>query len=75
MIAWVLTCCPVTQEFLALMLGVQRPGVSLAAARLQHAGLIKYRHGVIEILNRTTIEETACECYEAVRKEYERLLC
>jgi CRP-like cAMP-binding protein len=64
-----------TQEFLALMLGVQRPGVSLAAAQLQHAGLIRYRHGIIEVLDRAGIEASACECYGAVRQEYERLLC
>jgi CRP-like cAMP-binding protein len=64
-----------TQEFLALMLGVQRPGVSLAAAQLQHAGLIKYRHGMIEVLDRAGIEEGACDCYAAVRDQFERLLC
>ena len=64
-----------TQEFLALMLGVQRPGVSLAAAQLQHAGLIKYRHGVIEVLDRAGIEESACDCYAAVCDQFERLLC
>jgi CRP-like cAMP-binding protein len=66
---------PLTQEFLALMLGVQRPGVSLAAAQLQHAGLIKYRHGVIEVLDREAIEDSACGCYAAVCAEFERLLC
>ena len=64
-----------TQEFLALMLGVQRPGVSLAAAQLQHAGLIKYRHGVIEVLDRAGIEDAACDCYATVRDQFERLLC
>jgi CRP-like cAMP-binding protein len=64
-----------TQEFLALMLGVQRPGVSLAAAQLQHAGLIKYHHGIIEVVDREGLEASSCECYDAVRKAYENLLC
>jgi len=64
-----------TQEFLAFMLGVLRPTVTLAAATLQQAGPIRYRRGVIQVLDRAGLEESACECYEKVRKEYERLLC
>ena len=64
-----------TQEFLAIMLGVQRPGVTLAAAQLQNAGYITYRHGVIEVIDRAGLEASSCECYAIVRREYERLLC
>lgn len=64
-----------TQEFLAIMLGVQRPGVTLAALALQEAGLIRYRHGIIDVLSRAGLEDASCECYAVVRKEYERLLC
>ena len=64
-----------TQEFLAMMLGVQRPTVSLAAAKLQKSGLIKYHRGTIEVLDRDGLESRSCECYEVVRTEFERLLC
>jgi CRP-like cAMP-binding protein len=63
-----------TQEFLAEMLGVYRPTVTLVARSLQAAGLIRYRRGVIEVLNRASLEEVSCECYRAVRTQYERLL-
>jgi CRP-like cAMP-binding protein len=66
---------PLTQEFLAIMLGVQRPSVTLAAAALQKAGLIKYRRGVIDVLDRAALEAGSCECYHIIRKEHERLLC
>lgn len=66
---------PLTQEFLALMLGVQRPSVSLAATTLQKAGLIRYRRGVIEVLDREGLEAASCACYRVVRREFERLLC
>jgi len=58
---------PLTQQLLSNMLGVQRPTVTLAARRLQSAGLIRYRWGTVEILNRRGIEEAACGCYAAVR--------
>ena len=54
-----------TQEFLATMLGVHRPAVSLAAATLQQAGFITYRRGHITILDRAGLESASCECYEA----------
>jgi CRP-like cAMP-binding protein len=63
-----------TQEFLADMLGVQRTTVTVVARAMQTAGLIRYRRGVIDILDRTGIEAMACECYGVVRRNYERLL-
>lgn len=56
---------PLTQEFAALMLGVSRPMVSMVASVLQRGGLIAYRRGFVEILNRARLEEASCECYEA----------
>jgi len=63
-----------TQEFLADMLGVTRPSVSVAAGTLQAAGLIKYHRGQVTILDRSGLEEASCECYAVVRSEYEQLL-
>jgi CRP-like cAMP-binding protein len=63
-----------TQEFLAQMLGVRRPSVSLVANTLQKAGLIKYRRGNIRLVDIEQIEASACECYEKVKGNYERLL-
>jgi CRP-like cAMP-binding protein len=65
---------PLTHEFLAQMLGVRRPSVSVVAGILHKAGLIRYSRGRITILNRKGLEATSCECYEVVAKEYERLL-
>jgi CRP-like cAMP-binding protein len=62
------------QEFLATMLAVRRPSVSIAAGTLQASGLITYRRGNISILDREGLEDAACSCYEAVRSEYERLV-
>lgn len=56
-----------TQEFLADMLGVHRPSVSLVAGAFQQAGLIKYSRGALTILNRDGIEDICCECYAAVK--------
>jgi len=60
-----------TQEFLSEMLGVRRPSVSLAASTLQHAGLINYRWGRINVLDRRGLEQTACEDYRQTVDEYE----
>ncbi|HEX8748671.1 MAG TPA: Crp/Fnr family transcriptional regulator [Pyrinomonadaceae bacterium] len=62
-----------TQEFLATMLGVRRPGVSVAAGVLQDAGLITYSRGTIRILDREALERAACECYKMTKEEYDRL--
>jgi CRP-like cAMP-binding protein len=63
-----------TQEFLADMLGVTRPSVSVAARTLQNAGLITHRRGSISVLDRLALEEASCECYGVVRREYDRLV-
>jgi CRP-like cAMP-binding protein len=60
------------QRFLSYMLGVHRPAVSLAAGALQKAGFIKYRRGVITIIDRGGLEEAACECYEFGRDAFAR---
>jgi CRP-like cAMP-binding protein len=63
-----------TQEFLADMLGVRRAGVTVVCGALQRAGFIRYRRGHIAILDRAKLEEVACECYERVRTEVDRLV-
>jgi Mn-dependent DtxR family transcriptional regulator len=63
-----------TQELLANVLGVRREGVSVAAHRLQEMGLIRYKRGHITILDRPGLERTACECYQVVKTECDRLL-
>jgi CRP-like cAMP-binding protein len=57
-----------TQEFLAELLGIQRPSVTIVARTLQKAGLIRYSRGLIAITDRPGLEEAACECYDMVRK-------
>jgi Mn-dependent DtxR family transcriptional regulator len=56
------------------MLGVRREGVTEGALKLQKSGLIHYTRGHITVLDRRGLEKRTCECYEVVRKEYERLL-
>jgi CRP-like cAMP-binding protein len=63
-----------TQEFLAEMLGVRRPSVSVAASILQRAGLIRYSRGLVEVVDRAGLESAACECYGVIAREYERLI-
>lgn len=62
-----------SQEFLAVMLGVQRPTVSEVAATLQHAGLIRYSRGHVAVVDREGLEAAACECYRIVRAHFDRL--
>lgn len=79
---WLLTChdritsdtVALTQEFLADMLGVQRTTVTAVARALQEKGYIRYRRGVVDIISREGLEAVSCECYEVVRRNYERLL-
>lgn len=63
-----------TQELIANMLGVRREGVTEAAGMLQRKGIIRYSRGHIEVLDRPRLEQTACECYEVVKKEFAQLL-
>lgn len=60
---------PLTQEFLAMMLGVRRSGVTLAATAFQDAGFITYTRGRMEILDRAGLEKESCECYQVTRRE------
>jgi CRP-like cAMP-binding protein len=62
-----------TQDLIAVMLGVRRSTVSIAASTLQKAGVIRYQHGRITIVDRVGLENAACECYEAVTSEYRAL--
>jgi CRP-like cAMP-binding protein len=65
---------PLTQEFLAQMLGVRRTSVSIVANTLQQAGLISYSRGRIKILNLEGLQEAACECYSTVKAHQDRLM-
>ncbi|HXN51155.1 MAG TPA: Crp/Fnr family transcriptional regulator [Candidatus Acidoferrum sp.] len=59
---------PITHDFLATMLGTDRPSVSLAAGVLQKAKVIEYSRGSVKILNRTELERIACECYGVIQR-------
>ena len=64
---------PMTQEFMAEMLGVRRQTVTVTAGLLQEAGLITFRRGLIRIIDRSRVEESACECYGVIRALYDRI--
>jgi CRP-like cAMP-binding protein len=63
-----------THEFLSYMLGVRRSGITEVLQSLQQQGLIRYGKGIITVLDRGRLEELACECYQCVQDEYQRLL-
>jgi CRP-like cAMP-binding protein len=65
---------PMTHEFMSLMLGVRRAGVSITANILKQAGLIHYRNGSMTILDRPGLEDAGCECYGNVQRKFEQLL-
>lgn len=65
---------PLTQDFLAQMLGVRRTSVSLAASQLQSAGIIRYSRGKIRMRDKERMKECACECYDALKSQERRLL-
>lgn len=79
---WLLTCLDrlpsnelsLTQEMIASVLGVRREGITEAAGKLQQAGLIHYRRGHITVIDRAGLEKLACECYQTVKTEFDRLL-
>jgi CRP-like cAMP-binding protein len=64
---------PLTHEFLAIMLGVERSSISVTAGLLKKAGLIEYKRGHITITNRSGLEKAACECYGTIRAERQKL--
>jgi CRP-like cAMP-binding protein len=63
-----------TQDLIANMLGVRREGVTEAAHKLQNLGVIHYKRGRIQVLDRGGLEKCTCECYAVVKAEYDRLL-
>lgn len=63
-----------TQEFMSAMLGVQRPGVTLAMGTLQHAGLVRHDRGTAWVLDRPGLEAVSCECYGAVQQRFDWLM-
>lgn len=65
---------PMTHEFLSLMLGVRRAGITITAGALQRAGLIRYERGRIDVTDRPGLESVACECYDIVRRAQHQLL-
>jgi CRP-like cAMP-binding protein len=65
---------PLTQEFLAQMLGVHRTSVTLVARTLQESGLITYRRGHIQVLDAVHLQEASCECYGVINHHFERLI-
>src|SRR5690349_7500860 len=65
---------PLTQEYIAQMLGVRRTSVTVVARTLQEAGLIRYSRGHIQLIDIAGLRETACECYQTVKLNYDALL-
>jgi len=65
---------PMTHEFLSMMLGVRRAGVTVAAGALQKAGAIRYERGRMTVFDRACLEQVACECYRTTRRSAERVL-
>jgi CRP-like cAMP-binding protein len=65
---------PLTQEYIAQMIGVRRTSVTVVARTLQEAGLIRYRRGHIKLVDFPALRENACECYETVKMNYQELL-
>jgi CRP-like cAMP-binding protein len=59
---------PITHDFLATMLGTDRPSVSLAASGMQANGILQYTRGAVKVLNRKKLEECACECYQSIQQ-------
>ena len=65
---------PLTHRFMAEMLGIRRAGVTDAAAKLNKRGITESRRGSIKILDRRALEDISCECYKALKEEYDRLI-
>ncbi len=65
---------PLTQDFMAMMLGVHRPSVTVTAGILQRAGLIRYSGGRVAVLDRASLEAASCDCYATVRRRFTALL-
>jgi CRP-like cAMP-binding protein len=65
---------PLTQDFMAVMLGVHRPSITVTAGILQRAGLIRYVAGRITVLDRASLEAAACECHGVVQRRFDILL-
>lgn len=63
-----------THDFLAMMLGVRRPGVTVAAQSMRDDGLITYNHGTMTIVDREGLEAASCDCYQFIQDEHKRLL-
>jgi CRP-like cAMP-binding protein len=63
-----------THEFLAMMVGARRAGITTALERLEQDGAIRRRRGVVEIVDRVRLEHWTCECYRVIAAEYRRLI-